>query len=354
MICSENPSTPLKLLSLDGGGIRGLSSLIILKHLMKSVNPKNPPKPCEYFDLIGGTSTGGVIALMLGRLEMDVDTCIERYIELYSRVLKKKKKERKLCFLSSLFQEGKSCVFSRLMNTEVVGGPFSLGSPSSGVQAIIPLQEDEALEEKLINPEASCKTFVCAFGERADIPIHLRTYTPPGAIYTPAYQECTIREASRATCAATPLYKPIEIPGQWFGNGDAGLNNPVDVVFNESQFIWPCSTSRIQCLVSIGTGVPSPENPSVKGKQAVNPLNAICAKSEETDNRFYKTIGSIDLSNRYFRYSVPNAMGDVDETDKIEYIITATECYLEFPLVRRSIDALTQATVPKETCSFLI
>lgn len=43
----------------DGGGIRGLSSLIIVKHLMKRVNPQNPPRPCDYFDLIGGTSTGG-------------------------------------------------------------------------------------------------------------------------------------------------------------------------------------------------------------------------------------------------------------------------------------------------------
>ena len=27
-------------------------------------------KPCEYFDLIGGTSTGGLIAIMLGILGM--------------------------------------------------------------------------------------------------------------------------------------------------------------------------------------------------------------------------------------------------------------------------------------------
>ncbi|KAG9568910.1 hypothetical protein KCU77_g708, partial [Aureobasidium melanogenum] len=36
-------------------------------------------KPCEVFDLIGGTSTGGLIAIMLGRLEMSVDECIVAY-----------------------------------------------------------------------------------------------------------------------------------------------------------------------------------------------------------------------------------------------------------------------------------
>jgi patatin-like phospholipase/acyl hydrolase len=69
----------------DGGGVRGLSSLIILKHLMRQVDRDNPPKPCEYFDLIGGTSTGGLIAIMLGRLNMDIDSCIEAYKSLSER-----------------------------------------------------------------------------------------------------------------------------------------------------------------------------------------------------------------------------------------------------------------------------
>jgi len=68
----------------NGGGVRGLSSLIILKYLMKRLNPFSPPKPCEYFDLISGTSTGGLIAIMLGRLEMDIDSCIAAYLELSS------------------------------------------------------------------------------------------------------------------------------------------------------------------------------------------------------------------------------------------------------------------------------
>ena len=47
----------------DGGGVRGLSSLYLLEQLMQLVNDKarnDPPlKPYEYFDMIGGTSTGG-------------------------------------------------------------------------------------------------------------------------------------------------------------------------------------------------------------------------------------------------------------------------------------------------------
>ena len=50
---------------LDGGGVRGLSTLLILKALMAAVNDErikagqSAIKPCELFDLIGGTSTGG-------------------------------------------------------------------------------------------------------------------------------------------------------------------------------------------------------------------------------------------------------------------------------------------------------
>lgn len=53
------------LLALDGGGVRGLSTLFILQSIMSRLNyvreeaGLQPRKPCEIFDLIGGTSTGG-------------------------------------------------------------------------------------------------------------------------------------------------------------------------------------------------------------------------------------------------------------------------------------------------------
>lgn len=63
-------TTGLCLLSLDGGGVRGLSTLFVLKIIMDQVNYERrqeglpPVKPCDIFDLIGGTSTGGFVNTM--------------------------------------------------------------------------------------------------------------------------------------------------------------------------------------------------------------------------------------------------------------------------------------------------
>ncbi len=52
---------------IDGGGVRGLSTLYILKGLMTRLNLERQAinlkalKPCEVFDLVGGTSTGGYV-----------------------------------------------------------------------------------------------------------------------------------------------------------------------------------------------------------------------------------------------------------------------------------------------------
>lgn len=51
---------PFKILSIDGGGIKGLYSSTILEHLEQRFGPMS-----GYFDMICGTSTGGLIALGL-------------------------------------------------------------------------------------------------------------------------------------------------------------------------------------------------------------------------------------------------------------------------------------------------
>ncbi|EIM92861.1 uncharacterized protein STEHIDRAFT_46734, partial [Stereum hirsutum FP-91666 SS1] len=83
---------------IDGGGIRGLSSLQVLWHLLHEAQVEEGlsemPLPCEYFDLIGGTTLLRIIALMLGRLRMSVDDALRKYAELSKEVFSERKISR--------------------------------------------------------------------------------------------------------------------------------------------------------------------------------------------------------------------------------------------------------------------
>ena len=76
------------ILAIDGGGIRGLIPAMILKDLEERLAARNKREPLHrYFDLIAGTSTGGIIAAGLtapqaedpGRPAMGAERLIELY-----------------------------------------------------------------------------------------------------------------------------------------------------------------------------------------------------------------------------------------------------------------------------------
>lgn len=51
------------ILSLDGGGIRGIVTATLLERLEQKLKAKEPDKSLrDYFDIIAGTSTGSIIA----------------------------------------------------------------------------------------------------------------------------------------------------------------------------------------------------------------------------------------------------------------------------------------------------
>ncbi|HEV2706896.1 MAG TPA: patatin-like phospholipase family protein [Pyrinomonadaceae bacterium] len=59
---------PRKLLALDGGGIRGILTLEILHRIEQLVaEATGKTRLCDFFDFIGGTSTGAIIAAGLAR-----------------------------------------------------------------------------------------------------------------------------------------------------------------------------------------------------------------------------------------------------------------------------------------------
>ena len=65
------------------------------------------PKPCDHFDLIVGTGTGGLIALMLGRLRLNIDTCKSVYVRMTKRVFETDKTIAGIPYRSTLFKASK-------------------------------------------------------------------------------------------------------------------------------------------------------------------------------------------------------------------------------------------------------
>lgn len=72
---------PLRVLCLDAGGIRGVIQIEILRALERRIRwhtNNDKAKIGHYFDVIGGTCTGGVLAFCLAK-EFDLDVALQVY-----------------------------------------------------------------------------------------------------------------------------------------------------------------------------------------------------------------------------------------------------------------------------------
>jgi hypothetical protein len=90
--------------------------LIIIQELMhrtyvemegKAPRRDQIPKPADHFDLIVGTGTGGLIAIMLGRLRLDLETCKEVYVRMTRKVFETDKTIAGIPYRSTLFKASK-------------------------------------------------------------------------------------------------------------------------------------------------------------------------------------------------------------------------------------------------------
>jgi uncharacterized protein len=92
------PGPPKRILALDGGGLRGILTLGILKSIERELRRRHGGgeafRLSDYFDLIAGTSTGAIIAAALA-LGWSVEKIEEKYFELGKKVFQK-----------SLFRQG--------------------------------------------------------------------------------------------------------------------------------------------------------------------------------------------------------------------------------------------------------
>lgn len=233
-------------------------------------------KPCQYFDLIGGTSTGGLIAIMLGTLGMvrriferaksqTVDECIDAYLDLSKEVFKVDQ------VIAGYLPVGDDhCRFDYNILETVIKKMIceKLGNENCFMNAI---------------PNTSsknCPTFVVA-KTAADIngpPVIFRTYR--GNKIRPS--ECALWQAARATSAAPTFFKPMAVdrprPAIDYVDGGMGHNNPSEVALSEARRIWP---TCIQFgLVSIGTGRSRANSIQLSNVAEANP-NAIRSRFED-------------------------------------------------------------------------
>ncbi|KAL6706652.1 hypothetical protein ACN47E_005194 [Coniothyrium glycines] len=309
------------LLALDGGGVRGLSTLYILRSIMDRLNYMReeaglqPKKPCEIFDLIGGTSTGGLIAIMLGRLEMTVQECIDAYLRLMTQIFEKRENRSIVGVLGGVKPRFSSAVLKDAISQVIT----NCGIP---------------LEEKFANSmKPRCKVFVCTNLQSTNTVTRLRSYRTPssGINFSP-----TILEAALATSAAPTYFSDISIQGSRFVDGAIGANNPTAILEEEAADLWCEDTGNIQplvkCFVSIGTGHLGVRNVADKGlKHLLKTLEKEATQTEATNQEFLARWRNHVECGRCYRFNVGHGLEDVKlaEYQQQDRIQAATSSYLD-------------------------
>lgn len=219
-----------KVLSIDGGGIRGIIPAMVLAEIERRTG-----KPIsEMFDLVAGTSTGGILALGLTMPGQDgkPEYSAKRLIELY---------ETEGGRIFSL------PVWHRLQS---VGGLAEEKYPAKGIEEVAQryfgdLRLAEALTEVLVTAYEIVGRAPWFFKRR-----HARDEGREG-------DDFLMREIARATSAAPTYFEPFLVEGGPHDgcaliDGGVHSNNPAMCAYVEARKIYPEENDFL--VVSLGTG----------------------------------------------------------------------------------------------------
>lgn len=220
---------PIRILSLDGGGIRGIIPALVLAELERRTG-----RPiARQFDLIAGTSTGGILALGLARPGAGgaPHYSAADLVGLYER-------EGRVIFAAPFWRR-----------IPVLGNLFSEKYPARNIEGVLQSYFgdtllSEALTE-LIIPCYELENRTPWFFRRC------RARTQPG-------WDFPLRTVARATSAAPTYFPAIALPAPPPGpdwaliDGGVFANNPALCAYVEARTLFP--KARDFLVVSIGTG----------------------------------------------------------------------------------------------------
>ncbi|KAK8575403.1 hypothetical protein V6N12_063077 [Hibiscus sabdariffa] len=272
------PKQGLRILSMDGGGMKGLATVQILKEIEKGTGKRIH----ELFDLICGTSTGGMLAVALGIKLMTMDQCEEIYKNL-----------GKLVFAEPMPKDNEAATWREKLDMLYKSSSQSFrvvvhGSKHSADQFERLLKEMCADEDGDLLIESAVKNIPKVFVVSTLVsvmpaqPFIFRNYQYP--VGTPEVP-LAISESSGITILGSPTtgaqvgYKRSAFMGSckhhiWqairassaapyylddysddvyrWQDGAIVANNPTIFSIREAQLLWP--DTKIDCIVSIGCG----------------------------------------------------------------------------------------------------
>ena len=241
-----DPKTgPKRILALDGGGIRGILTLQFLETIECLIKKRFGDNTllCDYFDLIGGTSTGSIIAAGLA-CGMSVDALQSLYQKLGADV----------------FQAGG---FGKFL-PESLQGKLGPKFPAKPLQAEL----DRQLGADTTLDSAKIRTGLMIMTKRLDTASPWPLNNGGGGKYAAQDGALRLTQIVRASTAAPTYFAPEEIAihardgtvvdGAFVDGGVTPFNDPalqllMLAALQGQGFTWPTGKDRL-LIVSIGTG----------------------------------------------------------------------------------------------------
>jgi uncharacterized protein len=242
----------LRVLAIDGGGIRGyIPSLVLAEIERRAQRPA-----ATLFDLVVGTSTGGIIGMGLA-VGQSAETLSEFYPRYGRRIFGGVERS---AWQSRIFGYGATLGESLNKAATTVGAPFG-GNPrftgnarhsSDGLEGVL----REVLGDTPLS-QSTMDLAVTSFDGAQSIPV---VFSRRDALANPSY-DLPLWVVARATSAAPTYFPPCQ--HDWAGHqrnfvdGGVWANNPAGVALAESVPLTAARkmTGSSVLLVSLGTGV---------------------------------------------------------------------------------------------------
>ncbi len=341
-----NSKSTFRILSLDGGGLRGVVSATILKQVESQIRAEENKSLTEYFDMVAGTSTGAILAagIALGRTS-------EEMITLY--------KDR----AREIFPQRTR----RLRNLIPGGGGYLIPFTRYKNQGLIKVLQEELLfpgggePPKLIdleNREKSPTLLILAYATSHSYTEdfkggYTQYFDSNGMELKPRkrswYTDLPIWEICVCSAAAPTFFPPYQLKNQFgkyntYIDGGVAANNPDLAAINHTLYTKTRVNSQTKSLdlsdisvLSIGTGKIN----QLFDFKTVNKWGLIdwatkiqdiflAAPTDFQEKVTRQLISTVNPNQRYLRIniSLEKSFAAIDDPNIIDDLITETEKYL--------------------------